>query len=354
MNNRLSLREIFLPLLLFSLFFFVLYFARKTFIVILISISFSYLVNPIIRFFEIRGIKRNYVVVGFYLITAVFFLSIVGVIFNMASIDIDSFFSQWPDYYNKGSALINNFFSKLSKSFPFISQFKLEEKVLSYLFMLPSYVLSVLPYLSFLFLVPFISFFILIKGAKILDFIVDNIPSRYVEVVYHIVSRVDNSLGNYLRGVLIDAFVLSTIAFFGLFFMDIKYYTVITLFVGMSCVIPYIGAIVGGIVASVVAFLQYGSVYSVLKVLIFFVFLRFIDDWFIQPYIIKKNINLNPAVVVLSLMAGGEIGGVWGVIFAVPIVCIIREFFFILFEIHSAIYLWKPPKPSLRINIPYT
>ncbi|MGC9070448.1 MAG: AI-2E family transporter [Elusimicrobiales bacterium] len=354
MNNRLEFREILFPLLFFLLLLLILYFARKTFIVLLLSISFSYLVNPLIRFFEIRGIKRSYAVSGFYIVVGIAFLFLLSAVFNIARIDIDTFFSQWPVYYEKSSAIIDSFFSKLSKAFPFLSQFKLQEKLLSYLLMLPNYVVSVIAYLSFLFLVPFISFFILVKGTGILDFIVDNIPSRYVEVVYHIVSRVDNSLGNYLRGVLIDALLLSIIAFFGLFFMGINYYTVIVLFIGLSCVVPYVGAFVGGVISSIIAFLQYGNIYVVLKVLAFFAFLRFIDDWFIQPYIIKKSIDLSPAIVVLSLMAGGEIGGFWGVVFAVPLVCIIREFFYIVFEIHSVIYSWKPPKASLRINIPYT
>ncbi|MCX7642105.1 MAG: AI-2E family transporter [Elusimicrobiales bacterium] len=354
MIKRLSLKEAYLPLIFIFLLGLIFYFARKTFIILVLSISFSYLLNPIIKFFEVRGIKRSYIVSMLYIFSGMIFLILTFLVFYIARFDIDSFFNQWPLYYNKMSMILNSFFSKLSKTFPFISQFNIQDRLLDYLTKVPVYLMSIAPYVMILFIVPFISFFILVKGTKILDIIVDNIPSRYVEIVFHIVSRVDYSLGNYLRGVVTDALVLSLIAFFGLFFMNISYYSVIAILVGISCLVPYVGAFVGAFISCIIAFLQYGTIYSVFKVLLFFIFLRFVDDWFIQPYIIQKSVNLNPAVVVLALMAGGEIAGFWGVVFAVPVVCIIREFLYIVFEIHKTIYYWKPPKPLLRVNIPYT
>ncbi|MCX7905380.1 MAG: AI-2E family transporter [Elusimicrobiales bacterium] len=348
------MKEIYIPLFFVLLFFIVFYFARKTFMVVILSISFSYLLNPIVKFFEVRGIKRSYVVGMLYICSGTFFLILAFLVFDIARFDIDSFFNQWPIYYNKISIILDNFFSKLAKEFPFILQFNIRDKLLNYLTEVPVYLMSIIPYFMILFIVPFISFFILIKGTRILDILVENIPSRYVEVVFHIVSRVDHSLGNYLRGIITDALILSFIAFFGLFFMNINYYSVIAMLVGISCLVPYVGAFVGAFVSCIIAFLQYGTFYSVLKVLLFFVFLRFIDDWFIQPYIIQKSVNLNPAVVVLALMAGGEIAGFWGVVFAVPFVCIIREFLYIAFEIHKTLYNWKFSKPLFRINIPYT
>lgn len=354
MNKEISLKELFLPILVIIIFGFIFYFARKTFVILLLSISFSYLLNPVVKFFEVRGIKRSYIVSMLYLISGGLFVLLLSLIFNIARFDIDSFFNEWPSYYEKISIMVNNLFIRISKIFPFITQFNIQQKILPYLTNVPIYIMSFIPYIMVLFIVPFISFFILLKGSKVLDVILDNIPSRHVELIFHIVSRVDYSLGNYLRGIVTDAIILSTIAFFGLFFMNISYYSVIALLVGISCLVPYIGAFVGALVSSLIAFLQYGTLYSVIKVILFFSFLRFLDDWFIQPYIIQKAVKLNPAIVVLGLMAGGEIAGFWGVVFAVPIICILREFFYIFFEIHKAIYSWKPPKPSLNITTPYT
>lgn len=257
-----------------------------------------------VKFFEVRGIKRSYIVSMLYLISGGLFVLLLSLIFNIARFDIDSFFNEWPSYYEKISIMVNNLFIRISKIFPFITQFNIQQKILPYLTNVPIYIMSFIPYIMVLFIVPFISFFILLKGSKVLDVILDNIPSRHVELIFHIVSRVDYSLGNYLRGIVTDAIILSTIAFFGLFFMNISYYSVIALLVGISCLVPYIGAFVGALVSSLIAFLQYGTLYSVIKVILFFSFLRFLDDWFIQPYIIQKAVKLNPAIVVLGLMVG--------------------------------------------------
>jgi predicted PurR-regulated permease PerM len=104
--------------------------------------------------------------------------------------------------------------------------------------------------------------------------------------------------------------------------MRIEYFSILAFLSGISPVVPYLGAFVAGVLSAIFAYIQYSDVYVVLKVLLFFIGIRFFDDWFLQPYIMKKNVNINPAVVVLSLMAGGEIAGFWGVVFAVPVVCI--------------------------------
>lgn len=347
-------KALILPFIIFLCFVLIFYYAKKTFFTLILSIAFSYLLNPVIRFFEVRGIKRVYIVSMIYLTIGILFLSLIIIISNLASIDITLFINNWPDYYARFESIFTSIVKKMIKVFPFLSQLKLDEKILGFLVLIPSYVISFLPSLMFVFIIPFISFFILIKGDEILDFISNNIPSRYVETLYHIISRIDFSLGSYIRGVLTDAFVIFLISFFGLFIMGINYFSIIAVIVGISAIIPYLGAFVGAFVSSIMAYLQYNEIYAVVKVIIFFVGIRFFDDWFLQPYIMNKNINLNPAVVVLSIMAGGEIAGIWGVIFAVPLVCILRELISIAFELQKS-KLWERTEPEIvKINIPYT
>lgn len=354
MKNNIRIKEIIFPVILISILVLVFYYARKTFFSLILSIAFSYLLSPIVRFFEVRGIKRVYTVSIMYGLVGMIFALLVFIVINLAAIDIDSFINNWPSYYSRLEGIFTSLVSKMIGVFPFLSQFKIDEKILGFMVLVPGYVLSFIPSLILLFIIPFISFFILVKGDGILDIISDNIPSRYVEIIYHIVSRIDSSLGNYLRGIITEAFILFIIAFFGLFFLNIDYFSIIAAIVGISSIVPYLGAIVGGFVASIMAYLQYNDIYSVIKVIIFFISIRFIDDWFLQPYIMKKSINLSPALVVISLMAGGEIAGFWGIVFAVPVVCIAREIILIIMELQKTEFGWKPEAEPAKINIPYT
>ena len=208
--------------------------------------------------------------------------------------------------------------------------------------------------LALLFIVPFITFFMLIGGAGMLDYLVDHLPARHAEIIHHVASRIDGSLGNYLRGILTEAFVIFLIAFAGLLLMDLNYAAVIAIVIGFSSLIPLLGPIVGAVLSAIVAYLQFGTILSVIKILAFFTGIRLFDDWFLQPYIMKKAVNLNPAIILLALMVGAEIGGIWGVIFSIPVTCIIKETMQIAVELQETEFRWKPKPEPTRISIPYT
>jgi putative permease len=180
------------------------------------------------------------------------------------------------------------------------------------------------------------------------------VPSRHAEIILHIASRIDASLGNYLRGILTEAFVIFLVAFTGLLLFDLNYAAAIAILIGISSLVPYLGAIVGAVLSSIVAYLQFGSFVPIVKILLFFVGIRFFDDWFLQPYIMKKAVALNPAIILLALMAGWEMGGIWGVIFSIPVTCIIKEILHIAVELQETEFRWKPKPEPTRISIPYT
>ncbi len=179
------------------------------------------------------------------------------------------------------------------------------------------------------------------------------IPAKYVEIVAHVTNEIDESLGNYLRGIMLEAMVLFVLALAGLFMMQINYAGPIAVVMGFSCLVPYVGPVVGGLLGAVVAFLQYGSLVMVLKVLLFFVGIRFIDDWFLQPLILERAGKVHPALIIFAIMAGAEMFGIWGVIFAMPVTCIAKVLLGIAFELQRTEFAWKPKPEPTRISIPY-
>ena len=68
----------------------------------------------------------------------------------------------------------------------------------------------------------------------------------------------------------------------------------------------------------------------------------------------KKAVELNPALVVFSLMAGWEAAGFWGIVFSIPVTCILKELLFISVEIQETEFSWKPKPQPMRTSIPYT
>ncbi|MHB0997113.1 MAG: AI-2E family transporter [Elusimicrobiales bacterium] len=320
----------------------------------ILSGALAYILNPLIKYFEVRGIKRAYAVVGFYLSVGAVLGIGVWLLFHFLSYDIQSLQNEWPTYAERLQSYVTNLNAKMVKNYPFLAKVGMAEKLQHLLELVPQFILSLLPLLSYLFIIPFITFFMLVGGGGLIDYLLDHLPSRHAELILHIASRIDGSLGNYLRGILTEAFVIFLIAFTGLVLFGLNYAAAIAILIGVSSLVPYLGALVGAVLSSIVAYLQFGELLPILKILLFFGGIRFFDDWFLQPYIMKKAVELNPAVILLALMAGGEIGGIWGIVFAIPVTCIIKEILQIAIELQETEFRWKPKPEPTRISIPFT
>lgn len=320
----------------------------------ILSAALAYIINPAITYFEVRGIKRDYAVIALYVVAGAMLFLGVYLLVQFLSTELQSLQQTWPSYAGRIQQFIINLNAKMVNNFPLLESVKLNEKFSHLLEAVPQVILSLLPALTLLFVVPFITFFMLAGGSGIMDYLLDHLPARNVEIVLHIASRIDASLGNYLRGILTEAFVIFLIAFTGLTLMELNYSAVIAIIIGISSLVPYLGAMVGAVVSSIVAYLQFSSFVPIIRILAFFTGIRFFDDWFLQPYIMKKAVQLNPAIVLLALMAGAELGGIWGVLFSIPVTCIVKEILQIAVELQETEFRWKPKPEPTRISIPYT
>ncbi|MDO8803579.1 MAG: AI-2E family transporter [Elusimicrobiota bacterium] len=320
----------------------------------ILSAALAYILSPMIKYCEVRGIKRTYAVAGLYIGAGALLFLVVYLLMSFLSLELEALKQDWPSYAERIQVFVTKLNTKMVKDYPVLASLRLEAKLDHLLELVPQLILSLLPMVTLLFIVPFITFFMLVGGAGILDYMVDHLPARHAEIIHHIASRIDGSLGNYLRGILTEAFVIFLIAFTGLLLMNLNYAAVIAIIIGFSSLIPYLGAIVGAVLSSIVAYLQFGAILPIIKILAFFTGIRFFDDWFLQPYIMKKAVDLNPAIILLALMAGAEIGGIWGVIFSIPVTCIIKEILQIAVELQETEFRWKPKPEPTRISIPYT
>ncbi|MCX5786095.1 MAG: AI-2E family transporter [Elusimicrobia bacterium] len=353
-TQKKSYSEYLLPIFLVLAGLALIVLARGAVFPFILSAALAYILSPVIKYFEVRGIKRSYAVIGLYLTAGTAIFVIIYLLFHFLSFEIETLQQSWPLYAERIQKFMVNFNATLINKYPFAASLKLDEKLMHYMEAVPPFLIGLLPALTLLFVVPFITFFILLGGAGLIDYLLDHIPAQHAELVLHIASRIDASLGNYLRGILTEAFIIFLIAFAGLMMLGLNYSAFIAILIGISSLVPYLGAIVGAVVSSVVAYFQFGTFIPIIKILIFFAGLRFTDDWVLQPYIMKKAVKLNPAVILFALLAGGELGGLWGLVFSIPVTCVIKEIVQIAVELQETEFRWKPKPEPTRISIPYT
>jgi predicted PurR-regulated permease PerM len=324
-----------------------------------LSFALAYLLNPIVRFFEVRGMRRDLVVIAIYSVVAAALSLAANSLLPAMGDELARLQGRAPDYFVKAQELIREAQHALAERLPYgktvveLWSLKLYDPLMEQLPKIPSYVLGLVPLFSLIFLVPFITFFVLLDSLKLLRRIVQLCPSRYVEQTLHLCSEIDTSLGNYIRGILIVALAIGAASYIGLKVLRVDYALAIAALAGIASFIPYLGAILGMAVGALVAFFQYHTFLIPFQVVILFVGIRLGDEAFVQPVIAKHSVHLHPLVFLLSLMVGGKVFGFVGLLFAVPAACMIKALLTVAWDWYSSETQTGPPETMAGVRIPY-
>lgn len=193
--------------------------------------------------------------------------------------------------------------------------------------LVPSVAVSVLEVLGLMFVIPFIAFFIMLYSPALRRAGLRALPSRYVERVLHLLGALDETVGNYLRGILVESACVAAMTLAGLWLVGLNYSVWLALLSGVSNLIPYMGPVVGGVPALAIALFQFDTMGPVLQAAAVFATVQFVDNWFVQPLILRKAVDIHPVTVLFALAAGGQLAGVVGLFLAVPAACILRLLF---------------------------
>ena len=338
---------------------FIGYEIRATLVPFVLSFAVAYLANPVIAMFEGRGFRRDQTVLGLYLVIAGVISVSANFIVPAVATELALLQTQVPLYLHRAQDYLVHLQSQLAHRVPFGQaliqhvSLRMYEPLMEHLQNIPKYLLGVVPLLSLLFLVPFIAFYILMDASRLIQQAIQACPSRYVEQALHLVCEVDESLGNYLRGVVIEALAVACAAFAGLTLLGVDYALAIAALSGVANVVPYAGPALGMLVGGLVAGFQFKSVAAGLKVVALFTGIRVADDALLQPVISRHAVNLHPLVYLLALMVGAEIFGFVGLLFVVPAACVVKVLLRLVWDWHlsgSAARL----TPAAQARIPYT
>ncbi|WP_226036991.1 AI-2E family transporter [Aquibacillus saliphilus] len=147
-------------------------------------------------------------------------------------------------------------------------------------------------------------------------------PKKYRNEGKELFIEIDKSLGNYIRGQLLVCFFVSLTTYGILLFIDMKYPLLLAIVMGITNIIPYFGPILGAIPTIVIAFTI--SMKMVLLVIITVFIVQIIEGNLLSPFIVGKSINIHPILIIFALLVGGELGGVIGMIIAVPLLSIVK------------------------------
>lgn len=172
------------------------------------------------------------------------------------------------------------------------------------------------------FVVPFITFYFMKDGDRLVQAFVRIFPGSYqgqMTVAFHEVQHV---LSRYIRGQIIMSCIIATVTFLGMWILGVPYPMVIGVLAAITEWIPIIGPIVGAIPAILLGATV--DISLAVKVLIFYVIVQQIDSHLIMPQVMGAVISIHPVVIIIAILIGGTLFGVAGMILTVPLTAVLQ------------------------------
>lgn len=170
--------------------------------------------------------------------------------------------------------------------------------------------------------IPVLVFYFLKDYDHIKEYMKRFIPNQYLPEGSKLVHAVNESLGGYIRGQLIVSFFVGLVTYAVFQILELKYALLLGIIMGLTNIIPYFGPIIGAIPVIAIAITVSGKM--VIYALIAIFAIQLIEGNFLAPYIVGKTTELHPVVIIFILLLGGQLGGVIGMILAVPFVTIMK------------------------------
>lgn len=182
---------------------------------------------------------------------------------------------------------------------------------------------EIISLIIYLILIPLLVFFFLKDHKTIIKWFIQFIPHKH-NLLKKIWFEMDNQLGNYIRGKIIEIIIISFFTYLIFIYYKINYSAILAILVGLSSLMPIIGATIVIIPIMLVGFMQLGFTNQLAYMLIIYFIIQAIDGYILVPILFSETINLHPVSIVISILIFGAIFGFWGIFFAIPLATLIK------------------------------
>jgi predicted PurR-regulated permease PerM len=173
------------------------------------------------------------------------------------------------------------------------------------------------------------TFFLLRDAPRLFQWFRRILPASQRNELIPLLAQVNALLGRYVRGQMFLIAFMSVVTFIGLSILQVPFVLLLAIMTGVLEVIPIVGPITAGAIACLVALghpAPWGlsQIWYVAIVAVMYTVLRHAEDYFVIPLVIGRIVRLHPAVVIFSLLTGGTLYGLLGVLVAVPVAATLR------------------------------
>lgn len=286
----------------------------------------AYMLDPVADWLERRGFSRIWATITITFLAVVVFIIVTFLV-------IPTIVRQTADLFQALPQLVDRFEAGLTERFPDLlnpeSQMRrslnalgdtLQSRGAELVETLLSSALNLLNIVVLLVLVPVITFYLLLDWDRLVARVDDLLPRDHAPTIRKLAKDIDATLSSFIRGQGTVCLIMGVFYAVGLMLVGLNFGAAIGAFAGLITFIPYVGAILGGVLAIGLALFQFwGDWIWILAVAAIFFLGQFLEGNIITPNLVGSSVGLHPVWLIFALSAFGTLFGFVGMLVAVPV-----------------------------------
>jgi len=298
---------------------------------VLAGVIIAYLLDGVVEKCRRYGAPRLSAVVLVFLLFLSFLVFALVWMMPRLSAQLTQLVQQLPNWIAQGQAVLQhlperhpNLFTQTQVN-DLISAIRSEittlgQRVLS---MSVASVVSLMTVMVYIILVPVLAFFFLKDKETILGWIGARLPQErpLANQVWH---DVNLQVSNYVRGKVWEIFIVGAVSYTTFTMMGLQYTLLLATMVGLSVIIPYVGAAVVTVPVGLVAYFQWGWGAQFGWVLFAYGVIQALDGYLLVPLLFSEVVDLHPVAIIIAILVFGGLWGFWGVFFAIPLATLVQ------------------------------
>lgn len=308
----------------------------------ILALILYYLFNPIVNFLEKRKIKRIYSVIGIFILIIALIVTGILLVVPILQKQGDSLVKNFPKYMDDLNQMITKLFHSSFLEKPLTNALDSVQRWFDNISSsLGSYYSKAIEGASTVFstitgfalivlTAPIITFFLLKDDQKFFSFLLKIIPPSFRKDAKEIGETMNNQVGAYLKGQVIVSIAIGILTFIGFFLIQVPYAGTLAIIVGITAVVPYVGPVIAFIPAAIVAIMVSFGMF--IKMCIVWMIVQSLNGHLIQPQIMGKKLVVHPLTIIIVLLVMGDLLGMFGFIFGIPIYAIFKVLVTYLFR----------------------